>query len=503
VVRGEIYWPSEAFARFNAARQAAGEEVFANPRNGAAGTLKQLDPRVTAERDLAFVAHGFAAVEDLSVQTASEVMDLVQSWGIPTSPRVGDCKSIDEVAGVIDDWASKRYDLAYETDGMVVKVDSLAQRETLGYTSKYPRWAIAYKYQAERAETRLHSVTFGVGRTGTVTPVAHFDPVQLAGTTVTNATLHNFDQVRRLDVRVGDTILVEKAGEIIPQVLQVVMDKRPKDAQPIAPPEKCPACHKPVVRDEGGVYLRCANPECPAQIKERLIFFAARNQMDIENLGPALVEQLVDKGLVKHFVDLYRLKQEHLLELERMGEKSADNILREIEASKARGLARLLAGLGIRHVGGRAADLLAEHFGDIDKIAAAAEEELSLVEGVGPVIAASVRGFFARPQASRIVAGLKAAGVKTTAERAARPAPGAPGLPLAGKTIVVTGALEHFSRTDIEETIKRLGGRAVASVSKNTDFAVVGADPGSKLDKARQLGVKTITEEEFRKLIGQ
>ncbi len=502
-VRGEVYWPTQEFSRVNAERAEAGEATFANPRNGAAGTLKQLDPRIVAQRKLAFVAHGVGVVEPLPDEerydSSWEFMSLLQQWGLPWSRAARKCESVEQVCEFITEWAEKRYDLPYETDGMVVKVDSVRQRAELGQTSKYPRWCIAYKYAAERAETPLRSVTFHVGRQGTITPVAHFDPVPLAGTTVENASLHNFDQIARLDVREGDTIVVEKAGEIIPQVVQVVAAKRPKHAQPISPPTQCPQCAGSVLRNEGGVYLRCVNPECPAQLKERLRFFAARDQMDIENLGPALIEQLVDQGMVRHFADLYHLTRMQLTGLERMGEKSAAKIVHGIEESKQRGLVRLLAGLGIRHVGGRAAELLAERFGGIDELSAASEEQLSEVPGIGPVIAASVRKFFSDPQAQQSIGRLKDAGLNMTAERSTAPAGE---LPLSGKTMVVTGTLEHFSRSEIEETIKRLGGRVTSSVSKNTDFVLVGEDAGSKADKARQLGVKMLTEAEFQGMIG-
>jgi DNA ligase (NAD+) len=348
-------------------------------------------------------------------------------------------------------------------------------------------------------------VDFQVGRLGTITPVAHFDPVQLAGTCVSNASLHNFDQVERLGVRIGDTILVEKAGEIIPQVVGVVADRRPAGAKPIAPPENCPSCDKPVARDAGGVYLRCLNPECPAQIRERLEFFAGRNQMDIEGLGPAVVDQLVGAGLVQHFADLYSLKKDQLVGLERMGEKSAQNLLDGIEASKTRGLERLIAALGIRHVGGRAADVLSRHFGDIDKLASASVEDLTQVNEIGPVIAENVHAFLHSQAGMEVIDRLKAAGVvcrggSSTSRLAAKTGPKSP---LMGMTVVVTGMLEFFTRTGAEDAVKAAGGRAASSVSKKTHFVLVGANPGSKADKARALGVEIIDEAEFLKRLGK
>ncbi|MFB3890455.1 MAG: NAD-dependent DNA ligase LigA [Phycisphaerae bacterium] len=495
-IRGEVYWPRKAFAAYNAARAAKGQETFANPRNGAAGTLKQLDPKVCAERNLAFFCHSFGDMPAGLPNSAFELMKMLASWGIPTNPHTKLCGGIDEVLGVIKEWMSLRNDVDYETDGMVVKVDERDLRDELGATSKYPRWCIAYKYEAERGATVLRSVDFQVGRLGTITPVAHFDPVHLSGTMVSNASLHNFDQVERLDVRVGDTVLVEKAGEIIPQVVQVVFDKRPKDAQPIKPPAHCPACKGPAARDEGGVYLRCVNPECPAQIRQRLEFWGGRDQMDIENLGPAIVDQLVGKGLVRHFGDLYSLTKDQLLDLERMGDKSADNLLTAIAASKSRGLARVLAGLGIRHVGGRAAEVLAGRFADIDAVAAATTEELSEVHEIGDVIAKSIHDFFHSQAGRDVVARLKKAGVNL---KAPKPATAGAKQTLAGMTVVVTGTLENFTRSGAEDAIKAAGGRPASSVSKNTDFVVAGDKAGSKLDKARALGVEVIDEKEFAK----
>jgi len=498
-VRGEVYWPLKSFAAYNRRRAAAGLETFANPRNGAAGTLKQLDPRVVAERGLAFCAHGFGEVSPAAGGRASEIMAAMGRWGVPISRDMKVCGDIDEVLACVSEWATVRGAADFATDGMVAKVDELSAREILGRTSRHPRWCIAYKYEAERAETVLRHVSFQVGRLGTITPVAHFDAVQLAGTTVSSASLHNFDQVERLDVRVGDTVVVEKAGEIIPQVVQVKFEKRPRGAAGIQPPAKCPSCGSATARDEGGVYLRCVNPECPAQLHERVKFFAGRDQMDIENLGPAVIDQLVGRGLVRHFADLYRLNLEQLVELERMGQKSSQNLLGAIEESNRRGLARLLAGLGIRHVGGRAAEVLAEHFGDVDAVAAASVEELTEIDEIGPIIAKSIRGFFDSDGGRDAIRRLKEVGVKMTAERPVR----AVVKPLAGKTVVVTGTLEHFSRKEAEDAIKAAGGKATGSVSKKTDFVVAGDSPGAKADKARVLGVEIIDEGEFRRRLGQ
>jgi len=390
-VRGEIYWPRKAFNEFNAQRVAAGAETFANPRNGTAGTLKQLDPTIVAQRHLAFLAHGFGELSDSIADTAEGVMQAFRSWSVPVSRSATVCPDIARALEAIQDWAKLRQEAEYETDGMVVKVNELDLRAQLGATSKYPRWCIAYKYQAEQARTVLREVSFQVGRLGTITPVAHFDPVQLSGTTVSNASLHNFDQVERLGVRVGDTIVVEKAGEIIPQVVQVLHEKRPRDAAPIEPPQTCPHCSGSAERDEGGVYLRCVNPECPAQIRQRLEFFAGRNQMDIANLGPAVIDQLVARGLVQHFADLYALKVEDLVELERMGDKSARNLVDSIAASKARGLGRLLAALGIRHVGTSTADLLAKGFSSMEELLSAEKKQIRKVITKVSVVAQRLR----------------------------------------------------------------------------------------------------------------
>ena len=499
-VRGEVYWPLKTFYEFNRKRAEDGQDTLANPRNGAAGTLKQLNTAVVAERGLSFLAHGFGELSATVAETGDEVMKRLRDWGLPVSDYLSRCDDIKAVIARVDDWVTKRSEVDYPTDGMVVKVDELPLREQLGATSRHPRWCIAYKYEAERAETILREVSFQVGRLGTITPVANFDPVPLSGTTVSNASLHNFDQIERLDVRVGDTIQVEKAGEIIPHVLQVIFDKRPKDAQPIPEPKTCPSCDGETARDEDGVYLRCGNVECPAQLRERLRFFAGRDQMDIENLGPAIIDQLVDREIVQHYADLFKLKSDDLIELERMGEKSSQNILAALEASKQRGLVRVLAGLGIRHVGGRVAEVLGEEFADIDKLMAASVEQLTEINEIGPIIAESLHRFFASEAGRDTIRRLRDAGVMMKV--AARPADGG-AQPLAGLAVVVTGSLSGFSRRSAEQAIKDAGGRVASSVSKNTDFVVVGDSPGSKADNARSLGVEVIDEQEFIRRLGQ
>jgi DNA ligase (NAD+) len=675
-VRGEIYWPRKAFAAYNAKRREKGLETFANPRNGAAGTIKQLDPKLVAERGLAFLVHGFGEISERGMgvppmsstgvspvseseqhqhnqkqqqaragtalehtgkmpvpQRASELNERLKNWGLPVTQYAKVCENIEQVLGVIKEWLTLRTDAEYETDGMVVKVDELALREELGQTSKFPRWCIAYKYEAEQAATVLRSVLHSVGRLGTITPVAQFDTVHISGTNVVQATMHNYDQVERLDVRVGDTILVEKAGEIIPQVVQVVFDKRPDDAKPIHPPKHCPACHGPTERDEGGVYLRCVNPECPAQIRQRLEFYAGRNQMDIENLGPEMINLLVNHGLVRHFADLYKLTEEDVLKMEleerliadkekplaeqlegkggkRMSQsraeqlansfpniheianadetelmsraglgqdqakkvydvfhasKTADNLLSAIVASKDRGLARVLGAIGIPHVGGVNADTVARHFKSMDKLENATVDEIRKalvrgttvadrlyealhtenrfanetpidkvlesvkVKGLDPgdkrrlidyfknpgnllkastdeisyarsdlrVVAENLTEFIKSVAGRETLARLRAAGVKMTVEDKAA----AGNLPLSGKVVVLTGSLKGLTRSEAETTIREAGGKVGDAVSKKTDFVVVGADPGSKAEKARKLGIKMIDEVEFLQIV--
>jgi len=510
-VRGEVYWPRAEFDRFNAERRAAGEPEFANPRNATAGTLKQLDPQKVAGRGLSFTAHGFGLIEPLSFDRFSELLEAFTEWGIPVSRHRLTDATIDRVVEHIRAWESRRLTLPYETDGVVVKVDRFDQREALGATSRYPRWCIAYKYAAQQAESVVLRVDFQVGKLGTITPRAVMEPMQLSGTTVRHATLHNFDQVERLDVRIGDTVVVEKAGEIIPQVVRVVPEKRPTDAKKIVPPKKCPVCGGEVVKDEGGVYVRCINPTCDAQIKERLIYFTGRNQMDIEGLGETIIEKLVDKGLVHSYADLYELNGRRdplaAIEIEQQrtikgevktilvpfGDKRTETVLAGIERSKKQPLARVLASLNIRHVGASSAELLAEHFGDMQKIADATAEELQEVEGVGPELAASIRRFFGSAAGKKAWQDLRQVGVNMKQPKAKKRADA----PLAGKIVVVTGTLEHFSRTEIQNRIKALGGKVAGSVSKSTDLVIVGDSPGSKADKAKVLNVRTIDEKTF------
>ena len=500
-VRGEVFWPLKAFDKFNKKREAAGEPLFANPRNATTGTLKQFDPQSIAGRGLSFLAHGLGDIVGAEFETQSALFEQFKDWGVPVSPHARTHDSIDGVLDMVREWNAKRHELDYLTDGLVVKVDSLAQRETLGATSRYPRWCIAYKFAAEQAETVLNDVTFQVGKLGTITPVAELEPVLLAGTTVKRASLHNFDQVERLGLRIGDTVIVEKAGEIIPQVVSVVKSRKSRRGKPIACPRSCPACQGDVAQDENGVYWRCINPACPAQIRERLIFFCGRNQMDIEGAGPALIDQLLAAGLIKSCADLYRLqgRRDELVELDRLAEKSVDNLLSGIEAAKHRPLARLLAALNIQHIGAATAELLADHFGDMVSLMQADEEGLLVVDGVGPELAGSLRRFFDSKTGRQTIADLKSVGVHMQQPKSEP----AGERVLAGKTIVVTGTLENFGRKEIERLIKQLGGKTASSVSKKTDFVVAGANAGTKLTKAEQLGVEVISEAEFRARVGR
>jgi DNA ligase (NAD+) len=497
-VRGEVYMPTKSFVALNKARAEAGETAFANPRNAAAGSLKLLDARITATRNLAFFAYGVGETSQPPAQDHYQTLQRFKKLGLPVNPHTRKARDIAEVIEICQSWSDRRSTLAYQIDGMVIKVNRYDQREILGATGRSPRWCIAYKYPAERARTVIESIAVQVGKTGALTPVANLKAVQLAGTTVRRASLHNFDEMRRLDVRPGDTVMIEKAGEIIPQVVEVKKEFRPAGAQPFPVPKKCPNCGTEVVKEEAGVYVRCPNPDCFGMLKERLRYFAGRDQMDIERLGVALIEQLIDAGLVKTFADIYRLKKEDLMSLERMGEKSAQNVLDGIEGSKTRPLWRFIAALGIRHVGGQSAEVLAEHLGSLDAITNASQEQLEAIDQVGPVMAQSVYQYFHNPRHRMVIADLLAAGV--------RPQPPAPKKRtggLQGKTVVVTGTLQGFSRQEAEQVIREAGGKVSGSVSKKTHYVLAGADPGSKLQKARELGVEVINEERFKQILAR
>jgi DNA ligase (NAD+) len=549
-VRGEIYMPTAEFERMNAAVVAAGEEPFANPRNATAGTLKQLDSRVVAQRRLNIVAHGRGEITGNPFETHSEFLTALAAWGIPTNPLTRHCATIDVVWQFIEDFGAKRGTLPYGVDGVVVRVDRVDLQEELGYTSKSPRWCIAYKYAAEQAVTKLLSVDWQVGKSGKLTPRANMEPVFVAGTTVQHASMHNLGEVRRKDIRIGDTVIIEKAGEIIPQVVQVVMEKRPSGLKPLAPPEKCGECggeveieydqrrvheiesyESKVERekaraakegrksaaipapaplselDETGRY--CINPECPAQFRERIIHFAARGQMDIEGMGEKVVHQLADAGLLKSFGDIFTLqeKRDDVLALDRMGEKKADNLFAGIEEAKSRGLVRVLAGLGIHHIGSTASRIVSEHFGSIDALLAAPLDQIATLKtdgalsGIGTEIANSLHAFLHSDEGRRVINELRDAGVKLDVEKST--ATGSAGSSLAGKTLVVTGSLQKYSREEIESLIEQHGGRAASSVSKKTDYLIAGEKAGSKLEKAEQLGVPILSEADFGKLIGQ
>lgn len=500
-VRGEAYMPPAKFAKLNEMRIAAGEEPFANPRNATAGSLKQLDPRVVAQRPLAAVFYGIGETEGVRFETQADVLTMLAALGLPTPYRWWLCANIEEVIRHAEELQELESLLPYEIDGAVVKVNPLALWARLGTTAKAPRYAIAFKYSHEQAQTLLKDITVQVGRTGVLTPVAELEPVFLAGSTIARATLHNEEEIRRKDIRIGDTVIVEKAGEVIPAVVGVVPKKRPPDAQPFDLVKhihnRCPACGGPIRKDPEFVAWRCENVSCPAQLKRTIQHYASRHAMDIENLGEVLINQLVDRGWVKDAADLYRLTAEQLASLERMGPKSAANVVEAIEASKRRDLWRLIHGLGILHVGEGAARKLADHFRSLEALEKATVEELMRVPDVGPVMAESIHDFLRNPQNQHLLQRLRAAGVSPMAPAVPLVAEG----PFAGKTVVVTGTLSGFTREQVQEELRRRGAKVTDSVSKKTDYLIVGADPGSKVQKAQSLGVKLLTEEEFLKML--
>jgi DNA ligase (NAD+) len=553
-VRGEVYMDNDDFQRVNKELIAEGEEAYANPRNLAAGTLRRLDPKIVAKRRLKFLAHGVGEVNKMPVGTYWEWTSLLREWGLPLPTETKRVNTIDEAIKSIHEFEKLRPKLPYMTDGMVMKVDSFAARDTLGATSKAPRWVMAYKYETEQQPTVVNEVRWQVGKGGSLTPVADLEPVFIGGVTVTHVSLHNIDQIERLDVHLGDTVIVERAGEVIPYVVEVVKEKRPAHATPVkAPkhcpvcktkaeheelpeetvayrcintecddfytrhkvrktkvPEACPVCSKPVQVLDIGIDIYCPNPECPAQVKERLRWFCGRSQMDIEGIGDKLVDQLVDQKLVATFSDLYRLKADDIAALSSeiiseekttrrtVGEKTAKKVIDNIAASKTKPLDRLLAGLGIHHVGGRVSHVLASNLGSLDALAGASVEQLSAVHEIGEVIAKSVHDFFHNPAGKQIVAEMKSIGINPKTEKLAN----ADEMLLAGQTIVVTGTLPTLERKEIEELIVKLGGKASGSVSKKTSFVVAGESAGSKLDKAKELGLPVLDEAAFLKKIG-
>ncbi|MHC4991016.1 MAG: NAD-dependent DNA ligase LigA, partial [Planctomycetota bacterium] len=491
-VRGEVYMPNAEFDRINAEREAAGEVVFANARNSTAGTLKNLDPAVAASRRLRFVAHGRGAVEGLEdVETWWSFLQTIRELGVPVSPLSRRCDDIEGVVRRVEQFREQRGGLGYGVDGMVIRVDRFDQQEQLGATSKAPRWCIAFKYPAEQGTTVLEHIEWQVGKGGTLTPRATMQPIFLAGTTVQHATLHNIEEIKRKDIRVGDTIVIEKAGDIIPQVVRVETDARPARSRPIRPPQHCPACGGSVEQD--GPKLFCVNPECPAQFREKLKWFVGRGQMDIDGLGEKLIDQLVDAGLVHHFADLFTLQRDQLLALERVGERSADNLLAALDEARGRGLARVLAGLGIRHIGAAAAKTLAAHFESADALLESTEEELRELPDFGDVTAATLHEHLASRPGRDTLRRLAKVGVDLTSRTAGGPSTEGASV-FAGKTIVLTGTLESFGRQELAERLEALGARVTGSVSKKTDLVVVGESAGSKADKARELGVETWDE---------
>jgi DNA ligase (NAD+) len=496
-VRGEMLMPLAAFRKLNEERERQGLATFANPRNFTAGTVRQLEPSVTAQRRMDYFAYFLLKDGQTFFDRQSKAMDALEMAGFKVNPNRKLAKNLDEVWKFIQSWEAKRESLPYEIDGIVVKVDRTAWQRELGFTGKAPRWAIAYKYAARGAVTQIENIVPNVGRTGKLTPVAWLKPVPIGGTTVSRATLHNMDEIERLGVKIGDWVEVERGGDVIPKVVKVVEDKdHPRGDKQFEMPEHCPVCGGNVVRTPGEADHRCVNANCPAKLQGTILHFASRHVMNIDGLGEVLVNQLTERGLVKNVADLYRLTKDGLLQLERMGEKSADNVLAEIEASKKLPLERVIYGLGIRFVGERTAQFLAEHFGSLDAIMKASAEELEEVNEVGPRIAESIVEFFGDEHNRKLVSDLRKAGLTFTGQKKEK------GTKLAGKTFVLTGTLARHTRDEAKKMIEDAGGRVSGSVSKKTDYVVAGSDAGSKLDKARELGVSVIGEEELQGLVG-
>ncbi len=495
-VRGEIFLTHQEFARINSENEERGASTFANCRNAAAGSVRQKDPRITAGRKLDTFLYAVGYCEGWRFQSQYELLQTFKEWGLRTNPNIRLCNDIHECLEFIREWSERKSKLNYDMDGVVVKVNDFALQNELGNVSRSPRWAIAYKYPALQVRTVIEDILIQEGMTGALTPVAVLKPVAVAGVVVSRATLHNEDEIRRKDVRIGDTVIIQRAGEVIPEVVEVVLEERTGGEREFQMPVECPFCGAPVVRPEGEAVTRCPNPDCPEKVRQRLQHFVSRNAMDIEALGGKRLDQLIDAGLIRDEADLYRLRMEDLLPLDRMGEKLASNILNAIEASKKSPLKNFLYALGIRHVGEHTAEVLCEHFGTLDRIALSGEEELSQIHEIGTVIARSVHLFFQDQRNLNRLERMKAAGVNPETESRE----GRSNI-LEGKSFVFTGSLEHFTREGAEEIAKRNGGRISGSVSKKTDYVVAGENAGSKLNRAEELGVTVLTEEEFLKMI--
>jgi DNA ligase (NAD+) len=495
-VRGEIYLPYRSFKRINRIRESEDLPLFANPRNAAAGSIRLLDPKEVATRTLdAFLYSLFIGGEEKESQWQN--LKTMKNLGFKINPHSRRCSSLEQVISFYEEWQGRRDTLDYDADGIVVKVDSTAQQKLLGSTAKFPRWAISFKFPARQATTRIKNIIVQVGRTGALTPVAVLEPVKLSGTTISRSTLHNEDEIRRKDIRIGDFVLIERSGDVIPKVVSVMKERRTGIEIPFDFPKKCPVCHTSTFRPEDEAVSRCINPSCPAKLQESLLHYASRRAMNIETLGEALVHQLMAKKLVRTIPDLYVLKYEDMVELERMGPKSTQNLLDEIEKSKQRDLNRLIYALGIRFVGERTAQALASHFGGLDSLAKASLEELIQVEDVGPKVAESIVFFFQQRENLELLDKLRAAGVRFFSQTVTSPKEGS----LSGKTFVLTGKLTRFSREEAQKRIEKLGGTVTSSVSRKTTFVIVGEDPGSKLEKAQTLGVPVLDEKDFLKMI--
>lgn len=495
-IRGEVYIKKADFERLNRQREKDGEALFANPRNAAAGSLRQLDPKITASRPLDIYCYDILYIEGQIITTQWEGFELLKRFHLKSNPEAKLCRGIKEAIEFCKYWTENRHSLAYEIDGIVIKVNSLQAQTDLGFTAKAPRAKVAYKFPAEQVETKVKGIEVNVGRTGAITPVAILEPVKVAGSTVSRATLHNEDNVRSKDIRIGDWVVIQKAGDVIPEVVRSLPEKRNGSEQIFEMPKVCPECNSAIFREPGEAVARCIGATCPAQLREGIIHFVSRDAMNIEGLGEAIVIQLIETGLIHDVADLYRLRFEDLAGLERFGTKSATNLLKAIEQSKTNNLGRLLFALGIRHVGAGAARELAERFGSIQKLMDATFEDLTAIPAIGPKIAASIVRYFNEPHNRELIKKLIDSGVNVF-EKVSSDIPQT----LAGKTFVVTGTLTSYSRSEVEEVIRNHGGKAVSSVSKNTNYVLAGSEPGSKLQKAQELGVKIITEDQFKELL--